>query len=60
MKHIEIKLPEGFSKPKITIDNYFTANYSLFLSDGLKFPLPDGNWRIDSIKNRTITLVDWR
>lgn len=61
MKHIEIQVPYGFSNPKITIDNHFAASYGSYTS-GLRFPLPDGNWRIDKIDNikQTITLVDWR
>lgn len=61
MKHIEIKMPYGFIDPTITIDNHFTASYGSG-TGGLKFPLPDGNWRIDKIDNikQSITLVDWR
>ncbi len=60
MTHIEVKLPKGFMNVAITIDNHLIADTNNSADwDTLRFPLPPGQWRIDTIKQQKVVLSDW-
>ena len=54
---IRIVIPKNFMNTAITIDNYFIADTNDSVNwDFIKFPLPDGNWKIHSEESKVVIL----
>jgi hypothetical protein len=58
-KHLKIIIPKNFMNVSITNDNFFIADTNDSVNwDFIKLPLPKGNWKIYSEKDKTIILVN--
>lgn len=56
-KKIQIELPNGFMNVGISNDNYLYADTNNSANwDTLKFPLPNGQFGIESINGKIVTL----
>lgn len=56
-KTIQIELPNGFMNVAISNNNYLYADTNNSANwDTLKFPLPNGEWGIQSINSKIVTL----
>jgi hypothetical protein len=54
----KIIIPKNFTNCTITKNNRFIADTNDSTHyDSIVFPLPKGNWRIESIVNKEVTLV---
>ena len=55
---IEIEMPHGFMNVGITTNNMLIADTNDRSNwDTLKFPLPDGKWRVYSAKGKKVVLI---
>ncbi len=56
-KALKIELPKGFTNVALTPSNNITANNNDSSNwDTLSFPLPKGQWKLKSIKEKIVTL----
>ena len=56
---LRIVIPKNFMNTAITSDNFFIADTNNSVNwDFIKFPLPEGNWKIYSEEGKIIILVN--
>jgi len=54
---IRIVIPKNFMNTAITTDNHFIADTNDSVNwDFIKFPLPEGNWKLYSIEGKVVIL----
>jgi len=57
LEMIVIEMPKGFMNTGISTCNHFIADTNDSTNwDTIKFPLPKGNWSIQSIEGKMVTL----